>query len=83
MVKCGLRVDEVDYPTLDRLRWSSSGDCWLLEVQGKNTKGGGKKTRDAWVPESVAENINGSVASVTERLPSQSSLWQHRLSAGG
>ena len=57
MAKCGLRVDEVDYPTLDRLRWSSSGDCWLLEVQGKNTKGGGKKTRDAWVPEEVAENI--------------------------
>jgi site-specific recombinase XerC len=57
MARCGLRVDEVDYPTLDRLRWSSSGDCWLLEVQGKNTKGGGKKTRDAWVPEDVAENI--------------------------
>jgi integrase len=57
MVRCGLRADEVTYPTLDRLRWSSSGDCWLLEVQGKNTKGGEKKTRDAWVPEEVAENI--------------------------
>ena len=57
MVRCGLRVDEIAYPTLDRLRWSSSGDCWLLEVQGKNTKGSGKKTRDVWVPEEVAENM--------------------------
>jgi integrase len=57
MSRCGLRADEVGYATPDRLRWSSSGDCWLLEVQGKNTKGGGKKTRDAWVPEEVAENI--------------------------
>ncbi len=57
MARCGLRADETDYPTLDRLRWSSGGSCWLLEIQGKNTKGGGKKTRDAWVPETVAENI--------------------------
>jgi integrase len=47
----------VTYPTRDRLRWSSSGDCWLLEIEGKNTKGGSKKTRDAWIPDHVAENI--------------------------
>ena len=57
MVRGGLRADEVTYPTLDRLRWSSGGDCWLVEVRGKNTKGGEKKTRDAWLPEHVAENI--------------------------
>ena len=57
MGRCGLRADEVNYPTPERLRWSSSGDCWLLEVRGKNTKGGSKKTRDAWVPDDVAENI--------------------------
>ena len=57
MVRCGLRADEVGYPTTDRLRWSSGGDCWLLEVRGKNTKGGSQKTRDAWVPKAVAENI--------------------------
>jgi len=57
MLRCGLRADEVGYPTQERLRWSSGGDCWLLEVRGKNTKGGSQKTRDAWVPEPVAENI--------------------------
>ena len=57
MVRCGLRADEVDYPAFNELRWSSTGECWLVEVQGKNTKGGSPKTRDAWVPEPVAENI--------------------------
>jgi len=57
MVRCGFRADEVSYPSRDHLRWSSSGECWLIEVRGKNTKGGGPKTRDAWVPEPVAENM--------------------------
>lgn len=57
MGRVGCRADEVNYPTADALRWSSSGDCWLVEIRGKNTKGGEKKTRDAWVPEEVAENI--------------------------
>ncbi|MFC7188200.1 site-specific integrase [Halorubrum yunnanense] len=57
MGRCGLRADEVTYPTRERLQWSSSGECWLLEVQGKDTSGGEGKTRDAWVPEDVAENI--------------------------
>jgi integrase len=57
MGRCGLRADEVSYPTRGRLRWSSSGGCWLLEVRGKDTSGGEGKTRDAWVPDDVAENI--------------------------
>ena len=57
MGRCGLRADEVSYPTERRLRWSSAGDCWLLEVRGKDTSGGEGKTRDAWVPDAVAENI--------------------------
>ena len=57
MGRCGLRADEVTYPTRDRLRWSSAGECWLVEVRGKDTSGGDGKTRDAWVPEDVAENI--------------------------
>jgi len=57
MLRCGLRADEVSYPTEERLRWSSGGNCWLLEVRGKNTKGDSQKTRDVWVPEAVAKNI--------------------------
>lgn len=47
--RVGCRADEVTYPTDDLLRWSSSGECWLLEIRGKNTDGGDKKTRDAFV----------------------------------
>jgi len=46
MGRCGLRADEVTYPTRDRLRWSSAGECWLVEVRGKDTSGGDGKTRD-------------------------------------
>jgi integrase len=57
MGRVGCRADETTYPTRDRLRWSSSGDCWLVELRGKDTTGGEGKRRDAWVPEDVAENI--------------------------
>ncbi|WP_049930925.1 site-specific integrase [Halosimplex carlsbadense] len=56
--RCGLRADEVPYPSDDDLRWSEDGDVWLFEVQGKNTKGGDPKTRDAWMPEDVADDIH-------------------------
>ena len=58
MGECGLRASEVSYPTNEKLRWSGPGECWLLEVRGKNTKGGNRTIRDAWVPESVAESIH-------------------------
>ncbi len=57
MLRCGFRADEVNHPTPDDLRWSSSGDCWLVEVSGKDTSGGEGKIRDAWVPDAVADNI--------------------------
>lgn len=58
MGRCGLRADEVSYPSDDGLRWSDDGEVWLFEVRGKNTKGGGPKRRDAWMPEDVAEDVH-------------------------
>jgi len=58
MGRCGLRASEVSYPSDDVLRWSEEGNVWLFEVHGKNTKGGDHKTRDAWMPESVADDIH-------------------------
>lgn len=57
MGRCGLRADEVSYPSDDDLRWSDDGDVWLFEVRGKNTKGGEPKVRDAWMPEHVADDV--------------------------
>lgn len=58
MGRCGLRASEVSYPGDDHLRHSEDGDVWLFEVQGKNTKGGNRKTRDAWMPDDVADDIH-------------------------
>ncbi|ELY78241.1 bacterio-opsin activator-like protein [Natrinema pallidum DSM 3751] len=58
MGRCGLRASEVSYPGDSNLRYSDDGDIWLFEVQGKNTKGGTKKTRDAWMPDDVADDIH-------------------------
>jgi|APHM01.1.fsa_nt_gi Phage integrase family. len=72
MGRVGCRADEVTYPSAESLRWSSSGECWFLEIRGKNTSGedGSKKTRDAWIPGGVAENIQR-FASKHERDPGE------------
>ncbi|WP_276258114.1 site-specific integrase [Haloglomus litoreum] len=58
MGRCGLRAHEVPYPADEHLRWSEEGECWLFEVRGKNTSGGDRKLRDAWMPDRVAEDLN-------------------------
>lgn len=58
MAGCGLRSDEVPKIALEDIRWSDEGDCWLFEVEGKNTEGGEPKMRDAWMPEEVERNIS-------------------------
>lgn len=55
MGRCGLRASEVSYSGDDHLRYSEDGGVWLFEVQGKNTKGGDRQTRDAWMPDDVAD----------------------------
>lgn len=57
MGRCGLRADEVNYLSDAELRWSEKGDCWFVELRGKNTRGGEPKLRDAWVPEGVEANV--------------------------
>jgi len=58
MGRCGLRASEVPYPADEHLRWSEDGGVWLFEVRGKNTKGGARKVRDAWMPEAVADDVH-------------------------
>jgi site-specific recombinase XerC len=57
MSRCGLRADEVNYPGDAELRHSEKADGWLVEVRGKNTKGGEPTVRDAWVPDAVEANV--------------------------
>lgn len=58
MGRCGLRASEVSYPGDDHLRYSEDGGIWLFEVRGKNTRGGSRKTRDAWMPDAVADDVH-------------------------
>jgi len=58
MARCGLHASEVSYPSDNDIRWFEEGDMWLFEIRGKNTKGGEPKIRDAWMPESVADDIH-------------------------
>ena len=58
MGRSGLRASEVTYPGDDHLRYSEDGDVWLFEVRGKNTKGGDRKIRDAWMSNDVVDDIH-------------------------
>ena len=58
MGRCGLRASEVTYLADEHLRWSDGDEVWLFEVRGKNTKGGDRKVRDAWMPEAVADDVH-------------------------
>jgi len=57
MTECGLRSDEVPKVTFSDIRYSDEGDCWLFQVEGKNTEGGDPKMRDAYLPEDLKRNV--------------------------
>lgn len=58
MEKVGCRASGVQSATPAGLNYNDEGDYWELELQGKNTKGGEKKTRDAYVPDTVKRTLD-------------------------
>ncbi|WP_080510187.1 site-specific integrase [Halorubrum distributum] len=54
----GTRASGANTPTPNDLKWNSEGEYWELRVRGKNTKGGEKTVRDAYVPKNVKENLD-------------------------
>jgi integrase len=57
MIGAGLRSEEVTTVSPDAVRRTKDGDHWLLRVRGKNTKGGEKTVRDAWLPEDLEREL--------------------------
>ena len=57
MLRCGLRSEETTTVTPNDVERSKDGTSWFLEVQGKNTKGGEKTTRKAWLPDDVEKSL--------------------------
>jgi len=58
MARVGCRASGVLTAKPEGLSWNSKGEYWQLEIRGKNTKGGAKTKRDAYVPERVKENLD-------------------------
>jgi integrase len=58
MGRVGARASGVLSAKPKNLRWNSEGDYWEIEIRGKNTKGGKKTIRDAYIPERVKENLD-------------------------
>jgi len=58
MARVGARASGVLSARPENLRWNSDGEYWELELRGKNTKGGEKTIRDAYVPDRVKENLD-------------------------
>ncbi|MDY6775645.1 MAG: site-specific integrase [Halobacteria archaeon] len=57
MGKVGLRASGVPTARPRGLQYNDDGEYWELEVRGKNTKGGEKATRDAYVPRGVKREL--------------------------
>ncbi|NLV09309.1 tyrosine-type recombinase/integrase [Halomicrobium mukohataei] len=58
MARVGSRASGVVSAKPKNLRWNSDGEYWELTLKGKNTKGGEKTVRDAYVPTNVKENLD-------------------------
>lgn len=58
MARVGCRASGVITACPENLRWNSDGEYWQIEIRGKNTKGGEKTVRDAYVPTRVKENLD-------------------------
>lgn len=58
MARVGSRASGVLSAKPQNLRWNSDGEYWQLTIKGKNTKGGEKTIRDAYVPTKVKENLD-------------------------
>jgi len=54
----GPRASGVTSARPNGVSFNSDGDYWEIELRGKNTKGGEKKTRDAYVPRRVKDMLD-------------------------
>lgn len=58
MAEVGCRASGVLSATPGGIKYNSDGEYWQIEIRGKNTKGGGKTTRDAYLSESVKQTLD-------------------------
>lgn len=54
----GCRASGVPSATPNGVSYVEDGDYWAAEITGKNTEGTGKKTRDAYLPNSIKDKLD-------------------------
>lgn len=57
MARVGLRSEETTTVTPGDVERAKDGESWRVKVEGKNTKGGEKTTRKAWLPDDVEKSL--------------------------
>lgn len=58
MIRVGCRASGVLSAKPKNLNWNKKGEYWEIQIKGKNTKGGEKTVRDAYVPERIKNNLD-------------------------
>lgn len=58
MSRVGCRASGVLSACPSAIEWNEKGEYWQIRIRGKNTKGGEKTVRDAYLPKSVKENLD-------------------------
>ena len=58
MSRVGCRASGVLTACPQGVEWNEEGEYWQIRVRGKNTKGGEKTVRDAYLPDRVKENLD-------------------------
>lgn len=58
MSRVGCRASGVLTASPNGVEWNEEGEYWQIRVRGKNTKGGDKTVRDAYLPDRVKENLD-------------------------
>ena len=56
--RVGCRISDALTAEPQNVKWNSDGEYWEIKVWGKNTKGGEKTVRDAYVPDEVKKNLD-------------------------
>ena len=58
LLRVGCRVSGIFSVKPEGISWNEKGEYWQVRVRGKNTKGGEKTVRDAYLPDRVKENLD-------------------------
>jgi hypothetical protein len=78
MERCWFRANEVSYSGDAELRWSEKGECWFVELRGKNARGGEPKLATPGCQRTSRRTSDGSLANADGRRENSGSMPRSR-----